>query len=254
MTTTIGTFIRTERKKAKMTLKELSRKAGISYPYLSTIETGKRTNPSVEVLIEIGNVLNIQRDDILAVAGHPATKTISTSFVAGRLLSLHPLKMLMALETNVLAEMLLFYMKRGSTLYHNDLIHELLKGAGNKGSTKEILDLMIHRNSMSLTLDVFQTAIVYQVEPATKTFPLSSVQMTDKIEELKTHELFDFWKDANFKQGALSNYGDYVLSSPKVSTFELNPIVENQTVLMDGRIISPQTLEMIQILLSNSSR
>ena len=254
MTTTIGTFIRTERKKAKMTLKELSRKAGISYPYLSTIETGKRTNPSVEVLIELGNALDIQRDDILAIAGHPATKKVTSPIITGRLLALPPLKMLMALETNVLADIFLFYMKKGSALYHNDLINELLKGSHKTGSSKEILDLMIHRHPMSLTLDVFKTAIVYQVEPTTKTLPLSSVQIKDRMEELTEHEFFDFWKDSNFKEGALSNYGDYEMSSPKVSTFELNPLTENQTVLMNGRIISPQTLEMIQILLSKSSR
>jgi transcriptional regulator with XRE-family HTH domain len=53
----IGTKIRIERKKSKLTLEQLARKVGISSITLHRIETGK-SSPSVITLSEIANAIN----------------------------------------------------------------------------------------------------------------------------------------------------------------------------------------------------
>jgi transcriptional regulator with XRE-family HTH domain len=63
----IGTFIHVERKKAKMTLKQLGKSTGISESYISRVETGGRQKPSAEVLIKIADVLDISSFNILTI-------------------------------------------------------------------------------------------------------------------------------------------------------------------------------------------
>ncbi|CDN53040.1 Putative transcriptional regulator with C-terminal CBS domains [Neorhizobium galegae bv. officinalis bv. officinalis str. HAMBI 1141] len=56
--------IRTFRNYRKMTVSELAEAAGISQPYLSEIETGKKTG-SVDVLKRIAAVLKVDLDDLV---------------------------------------------------------------------------------------------------------------------------------------------------------------------------------------------
>ncbi|MCO5730986.1 helix-turn-helix domain-containing protein [Rhizobium sp. SSA_523] len=56
--------IRTYRTYRKMSVSELAEAAGISQPYLSEIESGKKTG-SVEVLKRIARALNVDLDDIV---------------------------------------------------------------------------------------------------------------------------------------------------------------------------------------------
>ena len=56
--------IRTYRKYRGMTMIELAEAAGISQPYLSDIENGKKTG-SVDVLKRIANVLRVDLDDLV---------------------------------------------------------------------------------------------------------------------------------------------------------------------------------------------
>ncbi|WP_160005202.1 helix-turn-helix domain-containing protein [Rhizobium sp. 18055] len=56
--------IRTFRTYRKMTVSELAGAAGISQPYLSEIETGKKTG-SVDVLKRIATALNVDLDDLV---------------------------------------------------------------------------------------------------------------------------------------------------------------------------------------------
>jgi DNA-binding XRE family transcriptional regulator len=56
--------IRTFRTYRKMTVSELAGAAGISQPYLSEIETGKKTG-SVDVLKRIASVLGVDLDDLV---------------------------------------------------------------------------------------------------------------------------------------------------------------------------------------------
>lgn len=50
--------IREYRKERGMTLKELSKKIGISTGYLCHLERGTRKNPSMEIMEKIANTLN----------------------------------------------------------------------------------------------------------------------------------------------------------------------------------------------------
>jgi transcriptional regulator with XRE-family HTH domain len=54
----IGEFIRDLRQTAKISLRELADKAGVSNPYLSQIERGLR-KPSAEVLAQIAKALRV---------------------------------------------------------------------------------------------------------------------------------------------------------------------------------------------------
>lgn len=56
--------IRTYRTYRKMTVSELAEAAGISQPYLSEIETGKKTG-SVDVLKRIAKALRVDLDDLV---------------------------------------------------------------------------------------------------------------------------------------------------------------------------------------------
>jgi DNA-binding XRE family transcriptional regulator len=56
--------IRTFRTYRKMTVSELAEAAGISQPYLSEIETGKKTG-SVDVLKRIATALKVDLDDLV---------------------------------------------------------------------------------------------------------------------------------------------------------------------------------------------
>ena len=56
--------LRYHRKKQKLTLKELSEKTGISVGYLSHIENGSRTNPSMKTMYKITQALQVSIEDV----------------------------------------------------------------------------------------------------------------------------------------------------------------------------------------------
>lgn len=62
-----GDFIKNKRLD-KMTQRELARKIGIGYPYLSKLENNIEPPPSEEVLLNLSKVLNINVDDIFFIA------------------------------------------------------------------------------------------------------------------------------------------------------------------------------------------
>lgn len=64
----LGDFIRTQRKQAEMSLRELASKAGVSNPYISQIERGLH-EPSMRVLRSISGALNLPIDTLLVRAG-----------------------------------------------------------------------------------------------------------------------------------------------------------------------------------------
>jgi transcriptional regulator with XRE-family HTH domain len=65
---TLGSFIRTQRRLANLTLREMAELAKVSNPYLSQVERGLH-EPSVRVLRSIAAALNISADTLLAQAG-----------------------------------------------------------------------------------------------------------------------------------------------------------------------------------------
>ena len=67
-TDTLGSFIRTQRRLANLTLREMAELAKVSNPYLSQVERGLH-EPSVRVLRSIAAALNISAETLLAQAG-----------------------------------------------------------------------------------------------------------------------------------------------------------------------------------------
>src|SRR5918999_2616323 len=64
----LGSFIREQRKSARLSLRKLSDLAGISNPYLSQIERGLR-KPSAEILQAIAKALSISSETLYVRAG-----------------------------------------------------------------------------------------------------------------------------------------------------------------------------------------
>lgn len=64
----LGQFIRKQREQAKLSLRNLSKLAGVSNPYLSQIERGLR-NPSAEILQAIAKALDLSSETLYVRAG-----------------------------------------------------------------------------------------------------------------------------------------------------------------------------------------
>lgn len=64
----LGSFIREQRRGARLSLRKLSDLAGISNPYLSQIERGLR-KPSAEILQSIAKALRISAETLYVRAG-----------------------------------------------------------------------------------------------------------------------------------------------------------------------------------------
>src|SRR5438874_8919950 len=64
----LGSYIREQRRKSRLTLQKLSGAAGISNPYLSQIERGLR-KPSADILQAIARGLSISAETLYVRAG-----------------------------------------------------------------------------------------------------------------------------------------------------------------------------------------
>jgi transcriptional regulator with XRE-family HTH domain len=64
----LGEFIRSQRKLAQLSLREMAERTQISNPYLSQVERGLH-EPSVRVLRSIAQALNLSTEQILCQAG-----------------------------------------------------------------------------------------------------------------------------------------------------------------------------------------
>ena len=64
----LGAFIRSKRKLANMSLRQLAERTKLSNPYLSQIERGLH-QPSVRVIRLISDALNVSTETLLAQAG-----------------------------------------------------------------------------------------------------------------------------------------------------------------------------------------
>ncbi len=67
-TEALGSFIRSQRKLANLSLRQLADLTSLSNPYLSQIERGLH-QPSVRVLKLLSNALNVSAETLLAEAG-----------------------------------------------------------------------------------------------------------------------------------------------------------------------------------------
>lgn len=57
--------IKTIRKRLSMSQSELAEKAGITQAYLSALETGSKTNPSLKTLKSIADVMEVEVVDLI---------------------------------------------------------------------------------------------------------------------------------------------------------------------------------------------
>lgn len=64
----IGSFIKTQREAAQVSIRQLAEKAGVSNPYLSQIERGLR-KPSADVLNQIAKALRVSAEVLYVQAG-----------------------------------------------------------------------------------------------------------------------------------------------------------------------------------------
>ena len=64
----IGSFIRSQREAAEVSVRQLAERAGVSNPYLSQIERGLR-KPSAEVLSQIAKALRLSAEVLYVRAG-----------------------------------------------------------------------------------------------------------------------------------------------------------------------------------------
>jgi transcriptional regulator with XRE-family HTH domain len=65
---TLGAFIRSQRRLANLSLRDLAERTNVSNPYLSQLERGLH-EPSVRVLKSIAQALNVSAETLLAQAG-----------------------------------------------------------------------------------------------------------------------------------------------------------------------------------------
>jgi transcriptional regulator with XRE-family HTH domain len=77
----LGSFIRDQRRNARLSLRKLSEQAGISNPYLSQIERGLR-KPSAEILQSIAKGLRISAETLYERAGLLDERTDGPDLVA----------------------------------------------------------------------------------------------------------------------------------------------------------------------------
>lgn len=63
----VGEIIRAKREELGISLVDFARRAGISPGYLSQLENGKKTNPSLELMTTIAEELDIEIDSLLGL-------------------------------------------------------------------------------------------------------------------------------------------------------------------------------------------
>jgi transcriptional regulator with XRE-family HTH domain len=64
----IGSFIREQRRQARISIRQLAQAAGVSNPYLSQLERGLR-KPSADILQQLAKALRISADALYVQAG-----------------------------------------------------------------------------------------------------------------------------------------------------------------------------------------
>ena len=74
----LGAFIREQRKRANLSLRQLAELTSLSNPYLSQVERGLH-QPSVRVLKALSGALNVSAETLLAQAGLIDAMTVGTN-------------------------------------------------------------------------------------------------------------------------------------------------------------------------------
>lgn len=67
----LGELLKSAREEAKLTLRDVEEKRGISNAYLSQLESNKIKKPSPVVLHKLSSLLQLQYSEVLKLAGYP---------------------------------------------------------------------------------------------------------------------------------------------------------------------------------------
>lgn len=65
-----GSYLKDLRLEKEISIRELARLSGVSNPYLSQVETGKRGIPSPPILRKIARALNTSYEQMMKKAGY----------------------------------------------------------------------------------------------------------------------------------------------------------------------------------------
>src|SRR6058998_1490191 len=105
---TLGDYLREQRRHAELSLRQLSDLAGVSNPYLSQIERGLR-RPSAEVLQQLAKALRVSAESLYVRAGildpqdHPSS-TVETALLADTSISERHKQVLLDVYRSFVAE------------------------------------------------------------------------------------------------------------------------------------------------------
>lgn len=69
MTTSFGTKLREYRRQANMSQRELARRIGLDFSYISKVENDRLPPPAADTVLKICEVLDIEPEELLALIG-----------------------------------------------------------------------------------------------------------------------------------------------------------------------------------------
>ena len=72
----MGEIIKARREELNISLVDFAKEAGISSGYLSQLENGRKTNPNLDVLVRIIQVLDIEIDALLGLEQEPEVPSL----------------------------------------------------------------------------------------------------------------------------------------------------------------------------------
>jgi len=74
----IGEYIKSLREEKGLSLRETAKRANISHPYLSQIETGKNTKPSADILFKVSTALKVNVISLFYYAGYISQEQLAS--------------------------------------------------------------------------------------------------------------------------------------------------------------------------------
>ncbi len=74
----LGDFVRKQRETAGLSLRAAARAAGIDHKYLFNIENGKVEQPGPRILVALARVLEVEVEDLYALAGYTMPEGLPT--------------------------------------------------------------------------------------------------------------------------------------------------------------------------------
>ncbi|SEN87062.1 Helix-turn-helix [Amphibacillus marinus] len=135
----IGEIIKELRNKKGISARELSRRSGISQPYLSQLETGKNNNPTNEVLKKIASGLSIEFVELIHLSNYYNAEEVEKNKINKLLSEMTDLKgyFLPHLKEDV------FYAIRESNLY---MAHAFHNASDASGYERMFTDYFLNKN------------------------------------------------------------------------------------------------------------